>query len=393
MTSAITAFDFGSAVLNDRTQIQIPSQIEWIPATLDFIRQRLLQVGSCDEVEADRLLMGLHEGLTNAVIHGNLEIPSALKEDGDAFARHLVERLDDPAYNRRCVRVGLGFDGTGWQWIITDEGPGFNVEAVLHRLEVDPENGFLASGRGILMMRAFFDDVRWEAGGRRLILTWAPRAEKRVAPRWSILKKVQVSPIRTDGSVDWSVAQEAITRNLSSGGTLLLQQTLGRAMNQAVRVMLTLDVDGQPLHLPAQVCHWTPHDDGFVEIGCSFQMENPVFEADAQKRVQDAVEGLIERAQRSRQAMEERRQAPRLPFNERIELLPAGTHPGVTGFTQDLSRGGVKFITTQEVPAEDRTLLFAGEGKPPLRIRARILRCVRLTDTFYDVAASFVDTE
>jgi anti-sigma regulatory factor (Ser/Thr protein kinase) len=380
-----------TAVVADRTQLQIPSLTEWVAPTLEFLRQRMLLVGVCDEVQAQRLVMGLHEGLTNAVVHGNLEIPSTLKEEGDAFARVLAERLRDPTYSLRTVGIGVDYDGRRCQWTITDEGAGFDYEKVLQRLDEDPENSLLASGRGILMMRAFFDDVRWEAGGRRLIMTWsAPQAaENRRHPRWPCHRKVQVAPIRADGSVDWSAASEAVTRNLSASGTMLLQRTLARAD----RVMVTFDLDGEVVYLPAQVRHCTPLADGVIELGCCFQTEGGNQVPQATGRVQEAIDELLGWVQSQQQKVDERRAHPRVAYAERVEVLASETQPAVVGYAQDLSRGGLKFITTENIPSEVRTLVLPQAGTAGLRVRAEILRCTRITDMFYDVAARFVDTE
>jgi len=391
MTDPAAPAGFGSAVLADRTRMELPSQIDWIAPTLEFLRQRLALVGSCDDAQSQRLLMGLHEGLTNAVVHGNLEVSSALKEDGDAFARQLAERMADPAYNRRVVDVTADFDGDRWQWVVTDEGPGFDVAAVLGRVEADPENAFLPSGRGILMMRAFFDEVRWEAGGSQLVLTWCPAAERRRAPRRPVRRKVHVAPIRADGSVDWAAAEEAVTRDLSAGGARLVQQVLSRSAGQ--RVMLTVDVDGRSVHLPAEVRRCTPLDGGQVEVGCAFQVEAPPAAADAQRRVHDAVDGLLTQAGLADPAGDERRRHQRIAFHQRIELLADAERERVAGFSQDLSLSGVKFVTSREVPPGERTLVFPETGDPPLRIRTRIIRCTRITDRFYDVAATFLDAD
>jgi anti-sigma regulatory factor (Ser/Thr protein kinase) len=54
-------------------------------------------------------------------------------------------------------------------WItIQDEGRGFNVQAVLDRCN-DPE-AMLASGRGLLLMRAFTDDMFFNANGSEVTI-------------------------------------------------------------------------------------------------------------------------------------------------------------------------------------------------------------------------------
>jgi anti-sigma regulatory factor (Ser/Thr protein kinase) len=64
----------------------------------------------------------------------------------------------------------MDHDGRRCVWTISDEGPGFDVEGVLGRQLGDPERLLLASGRGLQIMRTFMDEVRFEDGGRRVIL-------------------------------------------------------------------------------------------------------------------------------------------------------------------------------------------------------------------------------
>ena len=71
----------------------------------------------------------------------------------------------------RVVDIAGCFDGKVCEWIFTDQGKGFDVDAVLARCLSDDADMMFSSGRGILLMKAFVDDVRFELGGRRVMLT------------------------------------------------------------------------------------------------------------------------------------------------------------------------------------------------------------------------------
>src|SRR4051794_4721690 len=71
------------AVVAEQTHLRIQSRPDWIEPTVAYLLQRALLSGACAEARADQLLLALHEGLTNAVIHGNLEVDSGLKERED----------------------------------------------------------------------------------------------------------------------------------------------------------------------------------------------------------------------------------------------------------------------------------------------------------------------
>ena len=83
----------------------------------------------------------LHEALANAIVHG--------------------------ARGRGSLRVELRAGGGRWWLAIDDGGTGFSADAV-------PVNGVAemgGRGRGIRIMRAFVDDLRWYRGGACAVLT------------------------------------------------------------------------------------------------------------------------------------------------------------------------------------------------------------------------------
>ena len=66
----------------------------------------------------------------------------------------------DPRYASRTVDIQVDYDGRRCQWIVTDQGNGFDFEQVMKRDPTSPEELFRLSGRGILMMRAFLREQR-----------------------------------------------------------------------------------------------------------------------------------------------------------------------------------------------------------------------------------------
>jgi anti-sigma regulatory factor (Ser/Thr protein kinase) len=120
----------------------------------------------------DRLYSGvaLEEAVLNAMIHGNLEVSSSLREaDDDAFERLIAIRQSDWRYNGRLVTVEMSGSRERMSWRIIDEGPGFNVARLPDPRSADRIN--LQSGRGVLMMRAFMDEVAYNARGNEVMMT------------------------------------------------------------------------------------------------------------------------------------------------------------------------------------------------------------------------------
>jgi anti-sigma regulatory factor (Ser/Thr protein kinase) len=222
-----------AAVAAEHCSLRIPSRPEWIGPTVDYLKQKAVPCGACNESRADRLVLALHEALTNSVVHGNLELSSQLKEQGDTvFAEALAKRAADPAYGERPVDVEIHYDGESCYWVLTDQGHGFDVEHVLRRAEEPDDEAFLRpNGRGNLMKKAFLDELRYEAGGRRAFLTLhrSSGMERRRNPRPPIPAPVRVAPVRPDDSVDRDAAYEAVAHNFSAEGMGILQARLATA--------------------------------------------------------------------------------------------------------------------------------------------------------------------
>jgi anti-sigma regulatory factor (Ser/Thr protein kinase) len=390
MSNASSSPELGDMVLAETAQLRIPTNLDCIEPTVELLKNKALQCGACEETQAARLVLALHEALTNSIVHGNLEVSSKLKEENnDNFARQLAERSADPHYANRVVHIRFDYNGERCEWALTDQGNGFDYEEVLARPEPAPEELWAVSGRGILMIRALLDDVRYEAGGRRTLLTLRRSAspEKRLHPRWPMHQRVQVTPIRADGSVDWDTAYEAVTQNLSRGGLGLLQSQLIRAE----RVLVAMDLEGRTIYLPAQVRHCNSVQNGMLELGCRFQAadEATVGKKQDAYNLDQAIASMLGRLQWPTAQEDERRRHPRVSYTERIEVTTPANEVKFA-FARDLSRGGIALITSEALAAEEHLLTLPLANDSPLRVRAQVVRCLPITEGFFHVGARFV---
>jgi CheY-like chemotaxis protein/anti-sigma regulatory factor (Ser/Thr protein kinase) len=136
-----------------------------------------LQVNLPDWAEPDRMqiAMALHEAVTNAMHHGNLEVSSELRNDCESTYYEMIQsRRAAPPYRDRRVRVDARYCSAEVTFCILDQGPGFNPAAVC-----DPraeENLERLSGRGLLLIRAFMDDVIHNETGNQITMIKRPRS-------------------------------------------------------------------------------------------------------------------------------------------------------------------------------------------------------------------------
>src|SRR5450432_4128915 len=112
-------------IISERSRLVIPSMPKWIEPAVEFLRQKAVLGGACGETRSGKLMLALHEAVTNAVVHGNLEISSELKEQANnAFAEALAQRAADQSLSSRDVDIVIDFDGEVCHWMITDQGKG-----------------------------------------------------------------------------------------------------------------------------------------------------------------------------------------------------------------------------------------------------------------------------
>ncbi|MHC4787911.1 MAG: ATP-binding protein [Planctomycetota bacterium] len=128
---------FGELLL----EMSIPSDLSYkMPLALRMVKE-LVQHECLPTGANPRAELVLDEALTNAIMHGNKNEP------------------------HRKVHVQLFADQERWGLIVEDEGEGFGAERVPSR-----DNILEVSGRGILLMDAFLDELLYNAKGNRAML-------------------------------------------------------------------------------------------------------------------------------------------------------------------------------------------------------------------------------
>lgn len=172
LTQHVLSHDLEFSLSNDR---------ELIAAVVAELQEVGQAVGTCDSQRLTRIGVALEESLVNAMIHGNLEVSSDLRErDDDAFEQLIRTRQADPVYRDRRIHLRCRFTPTEIRFVIQDEGPGFDVNTV-----PDPrESGNFAkvSGRGLLLIHSFMDEVFHDAKGNTITMIKHGSLRKQTAP-------------------------------------------------------------------------------------------------------------------------------------------------------------------------------------------------------------------
>ena len=160
-------------VLNLRTRestsFELGNDPSQVPSLVRHIVDRCCSFEVTNDRERVRIAVALEEALVNAIVHGNLEVSSELRETTNgAFERLIAERRRGRHYAERRVFVSCEITAEAATIVIRDEGPGFDVSRIPDPR--DPERMMLSSGRGVLLMRTFMDEVHYNGTGNQVTL-------------------------------------------------------------------------------------------------------------------------------------------------------------------------------------------------------------------------------
>lgn len=115
-----------------KLRINLESTLDSVEAA-ELIVQRMAELNGFDEDQVHQIGMGVRETVANAVKHGN---------------RYRTDKT---------VSFDASIDEVAFRVTVIDQGPGFAPGCVPDPLQ--SENLLMDSGRGLLLMRAFFDEV------------------------------------------------------------------------------------------------------------------------------------------------------------------------------------------------------------------------------------------
>lgn len=157
------------------SEFQIDNDPVFIPALIGHVSENLRRLKTCAENDRLRVTVAISEALLNAIYHGNLEVGSELREkDEKAYRQMLEERRSSKPYADRRILVHTRESPTEACYVIRDEGPGFDPSQLPD--PTDPANLERISGRGLLLIRTFMDEVRHNDKGNEITMIKRRRA-------------------------------------------------------------------------------------------------------------------------------------------------------------------------------------------------------------------------
>jgi CheY-like chemotaxis protein len=152
-----------------RMEFTLGNDIGALRPLILVMQGHMRQLAVCEESDIVRISTALQEALINAIEHGNLELDSALRELKDNTYQNLGEkRRQQQPYASRKAFVTAEFNQQGCSWTIRDEGQGFDPDSLPDPR--DPANLQRVSGRGLLLIRTFMDEVSFNDSGSEITM-------------------------------------------------------------------------------------------------------------------------------------------------------------------------------------------------------------------------------
>lgn len=158
-------------IAHEDINLEIPNQFDLLNTLINYIFSHLRARWLVSDEDLHDVKVCLYEALTNAFEHGNLGISGEkksklLEQSQQTWRDFLVSVMEDTSNINKKIRVNLKISEEEMVVAIRDEGPGFDYKA--RTQDVDPEELFRSSGRGLLLIQSLMDGLSFNECGNEV---------------------------------------------------------------------------------------------------------------------------------------------------------------------------------------------------------------------------------
>jgi DNA-binding NarL/FixJ family response regulator len=158
--------------VNSRHKFQLDNDPVLAATFISFVVQTLQRMNFCDVADRRHVAVALEEALMNAICHGNLELPGSelplvrqqLHEKGTSEL--ISERRGETPYENRHILVGFDVSPRQAQFVIRDQGSGFDWALVTGQMRKAPMSQ--EEKRGLVLIYNFMDEVGFNEQGNEI---------------------------------------------------------------------------------------------------------------------------------------------------------------------------------------------------------------------------------
>ena len=149
--------------MRQQMETTIYSQIDLITPLVNHFHSFYYSLCKLFYINSHRIDLSLYEALTNAIVHGNFEISSSVKEESwDQYESLINKRETIPTYRNKQVILRCQVKEQQLIFEVEDEGRGFDNTQFANETE---SMRILNSGRGLVLIRSSMDQVSWNETG------------------------------------------------------------------------------------------------------------------------------------------------------------------------------------------------------------------------------------
>jgi DNA-binding response OmpR family regulator len=149
------------------TTFELINDKELLGPFVGYLLENLRRLCFGSESVRTQVGIALMEALSNALIHGNLQLDSELRRtDREKFDQLMEVRANESPYRSRRIHCLARESPQKVEYVIRDEGAGFDPDSL-----PDPttaENVLQVSGRGVMLIRTFMDSVHYNEKGNEI---------------------------------------------------------------------------------------------------------------------------------------------------------------------------------------------------------------------------------
>ncbi len=153
-------------------ETRFESRCEQIETVLSFVEAVLHKAHLIPADQLSRVMLVIHEAVSNAVYHGNLRVPQQVRST-QSFPEYESElNRSKPELLERTVDLNLNVRDTDAEILVSDCGGGFDYQRELSRKHPpDPDR---ETGRGIFLLKQTVDEMEFRDNGETIYMkmTW-----------------------------------------------------------------------------------------------------------------------------------------------------------------------------------------------------------------------------
>lgn len=143
----------------------IENDLDVIDPLVETIQSLVRDIGVCDKTGELHVGVALESVITNAIVHGNLEIEHS---DANDLSKIVVQRSKEPRFADRKVHIQIRINKEEARFAVLDEGPGFDVTDLL-KSDL-PSSIASSASRSFVLMWALMDKVSFSHSGNKVTL-------------------------------------------------------------------------------------------------------------------------------------------------------------------------------------------------------------------------------